>query len=144
MIERARDRRTGDELAWSGSHGVEISVDWKESKGAIVQILVRKAVGGTKGISRHLSALKMSSDGLRSVALAELVQLNPMSNPAPLGTGVSQGDGMDVPFNLSLTDEQRRRRGDVPLPYAHEGEGAGPVGGELDWGDEEDEDDEEI
>jgi len=42
--------------------------------------------------------------------------------------------------STALTDEQRRRRGEVPIPYVHEGEG---MDGTMDW-DEEAEDDEEI
>lgn len=144
ILERARERRTGDTLAWSGQEGIEISMDWTDCKGAIVQVLVRKAVGGTRAITRNLSALATSASGLKTVPLSELVQVNPMPGP---GNGDARGGQreteMDVPFNLSLTEEQRRRRGEVPLPYAHEGEGVG-VGVGLDWDDEDDEDDEEI
>jgi elongator complex protein 5 len=43
---------------------------------------------------------------------------------------------MDVSFNLSLTDDQKRRRDAVPLPYVHEGEG-------IDMGDDDGDDDDE-
>jgi len=144
ILERAQERRTGDDLAFSGEEGVEICSDWLETKGTILQVLVRKPTSGTKGMTRSLGALSITPAGLRSVPLSELVDVNPLSRPAGEGRGIQGEIGMEVPFNLSLTDEQRRRRGEVPLPYAHEGEGAGPVGRELDWGDEEDEDDEEI
>ncbi|RSH81395.1 hypothetical protein EHS25_006927 [Saitozyma podzolica] len=81
---------------------------------------------------------------LSVVALETLVQVNPVSGPTTSRPGPDAADGthdaLGLPFNLSLTEEQRRRRGDVPIPYAHEGEGV-----ELGWEEEEDdEDDEEI
>ena len=141
-MERSRDRRTGDDLAYAGEEGLEICVDWMESKGAIVQILVRKEKGGTKGITRNLGAVVTKSLGLKAVPLSDLVNVNPVASSGE--NGGQAETGVDVPFNLSLTEEQKRRRGEVPLPYAHEGEGPGGDVMGLDWGDEEDEDDEEI
>ncbi|WWC63153.1 uncharacterized protein I303_105753 [Kwoniella dejecticola CBS 10117] len=84
---------------------------------------------------------------LQIVPLDRLVDLNPFSRPAAQGEIMGkQGESkthseLDLPFNLSLTDEQKRKRAEVPLPYAHEGEGAS---GDLIWEDEEETDDEEI
>jgi elongator complex protein 5 len=61
--------------------------------------------------------------------------------PTPLAAaraGTTHAD-LALPFNLSLTDAQRAQRGAVPLPYAHEGEGADVRMG-MDWSDDEEDD----
>ena len=144
ILERSRERRTGENLAWSADEGVEISIDWFEPRGAIVQILIRKSTGGSKGITRILAALTRAVVGLKTVSLSELVSTDPISGPGALSRTMGNEMEIDVPFNLALTEEQRRRRAEVPLPYAHEGEGVGAgAGAGLDWGDEEDDDDDE-
>lgn len=173
ILDNAVLRGTGDALTYGGQgrHG-----DWadaspvagpsKAQAGVVVQVLVRKATGGTKGISRTLEGLAISNDAggrgggtstpvLEVVPLSNLVPLNPVGAASSLsqtssgvtatpggnsdGTAPSAHADLLLPFNLSLTDEQKRRRGEVPVPYAHEGEGV-----ELGFDDEEDEDDEEI
>jgi elongator complex protein 5 len=168
ILENARARRVGEALAYNAEGEVEVMGDWaadggagssSASGGAIIQVLVRKATGGAKGISRSLEALAQpnrptsqqtllpakSHGGLSVVPLSSLISSNPIIAPAhlpPGGAGQPDADlthdALGLPFNLSLTDEQRRRRGEVPVPYAHEGEGV-----ELGW-EEEEEDDEEI
>jgi elongator complex protein 5 len=142
--------------AIEGTSGTSAGSSRGSTAGAVVQVLVRKATGGAKGISRSLEGLSSAPEtaGLHSVgspvvplsvvALETLVQVNPVSGPTTSRPGPDAADGthdaLGLPFNLSLTEEQRRRRGDVPIPYAHEGEGV-----ELGWEEEEDdEDDEEI
>lgn len=170
ILENARARRVGETLAYAAAGGMEFATDWSiegisgtsagssrgSTAGAVVQVLVRKATGGAKGISRSLEGLSFAPETAGShsvgspvvplsvVALETLVQVNPVSGPATSRPGPDAADGthdaLGLPFNLSLTEEQRRRRGDVPIPYAHEGEGV-----ELGWEEEEDdEDDEEI
>lgn len=107
--------------------------------------MVRKAIGGTKGISRSLEALVDSNTGagLEVRTIGSLIPLNPVVS-APSAEpvkGTQTHADLSLPFNLSLTDSQRAARLNVPLPYAHEGEGAGAV---LQFDEEEEEDDEEI
>jgi elongator complex protein 5 len=119
----------------------------------IVQVLVRKATGGSKGISRSLEAMvpgrstpsaKMESMTVRPVSA--ILSITPIS-AVPAASGTTAGAppkthaDLDLPFNLTLTDHQKAARMGVPLPYAHEGEGAAV---DLEIDDEEDEDDEEI
>ena len=129
--------------------------------GFVVQVLVRKAQGGIKGISRSFEALLPPSTATSSPSgiwtahpVSDLIPIRPItnipSNTDPHTPGAGPGSGpkakptthaeLDLPFNLNLTDSQRRARMGVPLPYAHEGEGAGV---ELEFEDE-DEEDEEI
>ena len=146
VIERARDRRLPETLAYGGYEGVQVIGDWSTphsaSAGSIVQILVRKPAGGVKGITRFLAGILSSTEnGMVVTPVTDLVAINPIIGPSdgivPDRPAASHVD-LDLPFNLSLTDEQKRRRGEVPLPYAHEGEGVS-----VDF-DEDDEDDEEI
>lgn len=137
--------------------------------GAVVQVLVRKSTGGVKGITRSLSALTptpshpSSSTGslssaapdqsmhLSSTPISNLIPINPITTPSPSSDPYKNRipnlkppethTDLQLPFNLSLTDDQRRKRAEVGIPYAHEGEG---VGEDLDWDWEEDEDDEEV
>ncbi|WVF72626.1 hypothetical protein IAT40_007444 [Kwoniella sp. CBS 6097] len=169
ILENATKRSIGAELAYKGEEGLEVDPEWlREGKG-VVQVLVRKATGGIKGISRSLEALAKPSgtgtgtgmneqggsggrghEGLNVTPLEKIVDLNPFITPGPgPGSMIASTDGkpitshaeLDLPFNLSLTDDQKRKRAAVPVPYAHEGEGAS---GDLIWAEEEDEDDEEI
>ncbi|ODO06568.1 hypothetical protein I350_03924 [Cryptococcus amylolentus CBS 6273] len=152
ILENATKRETGKELALRGEEGLEVSTgsSWGVGSGC-VQVLVRKATGGMKGISRSLEALSpTSSQSLSTVPLSSLVPLNPLrhssTGPPPTANNPSTSTAqthaeLDLPFNLSLTDSQRRQRDSVPIPYAHEGEGAS---GDLVWEDEEETDDEEI
>jgi elongator complex protein 5 len=146
ILDNARDRRIGETMAFRGEDGIDISGSWDAGTGAIVQILMRKATGGAKGMNRSLAGLQVVEGGDIEVCKVEhLIPLNPVSDPSSLGGGAqSVGvQGLDLPFNLSLTDEQKRRRGEVPLPYAHEGEGpSGDIA--FDFEEEGDEDDEEI
>ncbi|ORX38683.1 hypothetical protein BD324DRAFT_621923 [Kockovaella imperatae] len=157
ILERAKERRTPEQLAYNGEEGVEVG-DWTRSKsGAVVQVLVRKATGGIKGISRTLASISAQNHTSNSSSREELVagpvdsvvDIKPFAAPtsasslgrsARVDRPAQTPTEMNLPFNLSLTDEQRRRRGQVPLPYAHEGEGADL----MEYGDDEDEDDEEI
>ncbi|WVQ68153.1 uncharacterized protein L199_006359 [Kwoniella botswanensis] len=152
ILENTTKRSTHQDMALkASSEKIEFDPCWTQSLGgptAIVQVLVRKPTGGIKGISRSLEGLKFNDEEkeFRVVDLDQLVDLNPFSKP--LTASVSGGDKtinthseLDLPFNLSLTNEQRNKRAQVPLPYAHEGEGAS---GDLIWEDEEETDDEEI
>ena len=153
ILEKAKERKVPEQLAFQGEEGVEVCGDWTQRgvKGAIVQVLVRKATGGVKGISRSLLALMPTPTGELAVRpIKDLSDLKPFNLPSGTegvnGTRRIEGaapkthSDMNLPFNLSLTDEQKRRRGQVPLPYAHEGEGVEL----MEYGDDEDEDDEEI
>jgi elongator complex protein 5 len=139
MLQNAILRRTTESLAFNSQENLEVvGSTWKE---AIISVLVRKATGGAKGMSRSLAGMR----GGDVIPVEEVVMVNPMNNPGALGSGGGGGGhgGLDLSFNLSITDEQRRRRGEVPLPYAHEGEG--PSGeAVLEFDEEEEEDDEEI
>ncbi|GMK58441.1 hypothetical protein CspeluHIS016_0504730 [Cutaneotrichosporon spelunceum] len=101
------------------------------SPDAVVLVLLRKATGGAKGIQR-------SVEGFRAhpVPVEDMVNFRPVAV-----TKVTTHADLNLPFNLSLTEQQREARGAVPLPYAHEGEGA-DLGMGMDWSD--DEEDEEI
>lgn len=121
---------------------MEVSGDWAP-KGGVVGALIRKPTGGVKGISRALASVQSASAGLGLVIgpVSDLIATNPIDAPGAGGAmdrpAVTHVD-LDLPFNLSLTDEQKRRRGEVPLPYAHEGEGVG-----IEFGEEEDDDEED-
>lgn len=161
VLENAMKRGVGRELAYKGEEGLDVGArDWEDGVG--VGVLVRKATGGIKGISRSLEAVVLSPPSQPSSSptnstltlppLSSLINLTPFTPPPPsaippdasaLGypaQAATHAD-LDLPFNLSLTDSQRQARAQVPLPYAHEGEGAS---GDLVWEDEEESDDEEI
>lgn len=141
-LDRARDRQLPEKLAYGGLDGAECSGDWSTT-GGIVQILIRKPTGGVKGISRSLAAI-FGTNGILSVGpVSDFLTVNPIDAPgfsdrASIDKPASTHIDLNLPFNLSLTDEQKRRRGEVPLPYAHEGEGVG-----IEFGEEEDDDDED-
>ncbi|WVQ99845.1 hypothetical protein IAU59_006988 [Kwoniella sp. CBS 9459] len=159
ILENATKRGIGAELAYKGEEGLEVDPDWLTDGKGVTQVLVRKPTGGIKGISRSLEALSRPVDGgsadeagnlLNVIPLEKILDLNPFTTPNPIsatsgldmdGKPITSHAELDLPFNLSLTDEQKRKRAAVPLPYAHEGEGAS---GDLIWAEEEDEDDEEI
>ncbi|BEI79914.1 hypothetical protein CcaverHIS002_0104430 [Cutaneotrichosporon cavernicola] len=101
------------------------------SPDAVVLVLLRKAAGGAKGIQRSVEGFRG-----RPIPAQEMVDFRPVTV-----TKVTTHADLNLPFNLSLTDQQREARGAVPLPYAHEGEGA-DLGMGMDWSD--DEEDEEI
>lgn len=125
-----------------------------------IQVLVRKSTGGAKGMSRSLEGLVITSTStsVREISdlgvksLEDLLDLTPFSHPVtniPAGGETRQQSttgppapathtALNLPFNLSLTDDQRRRRDRVPIPYVHEGEGV-----EVGWEEEEDDDDDE-
>ena len=79
---------------------------------------------------------------LIAVPIDEVVRVNPFAAPMSGSAGIDTKEtthaDLNLPFNLNLTDAQRRQRQGVPLPYAHEGEGA-----DLGWEEEEDDDDDE-
>jgi len=142
ILEIAQSRHLAEDLAFKGEAGLDIGAG--QGSDMVLQVLVRKAAGGSKGISRSLEALSPSS--MKVVAVSSIMSIEPIS-AAPASTGV-QGTAppkthadLDLPFNLTLTDQQKAARMGVPLPYAHEGEGAAV---DLEIDDEEDEDDEEI
>ncbi|WVW85818.1 hypothetical protein I302_107856 [Kwoniella bestiolae CBS 10118] len=146
ILENTTKRSTHTDMALKASNEkVEFDPTWSLGGSAIIQVLVRKPTGGIKGISRSLEGVKVLEEGgLKVVQLDELVDLNPLSKPLSAGGGektMNTHSELDLPFNLSLTDEQKSKRAQVPLPYAHEGEGAS---GDLIWEDEEETDDEEI
>jgi elongator complex protein 5 len=146
ILETAQSRHLAEDLAFKGEAGLDIGAG--QGSDMVLQVLVRKAAGGSKGISRSLEALSPSSLGgdAKVVAVSSMMSIEPIS-AAPASTGV-QGTAppkthadLDLPFNLTLTDQQKAARMGVPLPYAHEGEGAAV---DLEIDEEEDEDDEEI
>ncbi|KIR38311.1 elongator complex protein 5 [Cryptococcus deuterogattii 99/473] len=161
VMENAMKRGVGRELAYKGEEGLEVGArDWEEGVG--VSVSVRKATGGIKGISRSLEAVVLTPPSQPSSSpthlqltlppLSSLINLTPFSLPPPSAIPLDASAhgypsqaathaDLDLPFNLSLTDSQRQARAQVPLPYAHEGEGAS---GDLVWEDEEESDDEEI
>lgn len=157
-----------EDLAYKGEAGLEVGGtvispvsgaggEPSEKGGHVVQVLVRKAQGGIKGISRSFEAIlpphaapsSTLPSGIWPVhPVSDLIPVRPVSNiptsnnPNTAGTKAKPTTHaeLDLPFNLNLTESQRRARMVVPLPYAHEGEGAGL---ELEFEDE-DEEDEEI
>jgi elongator complex protein 5 len=141
VLDRARERQIPEKLAYGGLDGIEICPDWTAT-GCIASILVRKATGGVKGISRSLAAIRGADDRIRTGPVSELLFVDPLhsaglsekNSEAPAHTHMD----LKLPFNLSLTDDQKKRRGAVPLPYAHEGEGVS-----LEFGDEDDDDDDD-
>jgi elongator complex protein 5 len=131
ILETATSRHLGDDLSFKG--------ELDPSTNIIVQSLVRKAAGGSKGISRSLEAFTG-----RVEKVGDVMEVMPVSNAVgPGGSGVAPKThaDLDLSFNLNLTDSQKAARMGVPLPYAHEGEGAAV---DLEIDDEDDEDDEEI
>ncbi|WVR07373.1 hypothetical protein IAU60_004414 [Kwoniella sp. DSM 27419] len=154
ILENSTKRSLGSELAYRGEQGIEVDPEWLRTGQAVVQVLVRKPTGGIKGISRSLEGVKVlpasetaesSGTKLDMVPLDQLLDINPFSTPASDAMSgerpITSHAELDLPFNLSLTEDQRRKRAEVPVPYAHEGEGAS---GDLIWAEEEDDDDEEI
>jgi elongator complex protein 5 len=132
ILETAQSRHVGDDLAFKGE------ID--DNPNMVIQTLVRKAAGGSKGISRSLEAF--TSQGVEKVG--DVMEIMPVSHAiGPGGSGVAPKThaDLDLSFNLNLTDSQKAARMGVPLPYAHEGEGAAV---DLEIDDEDDEDDEEI
>jgi hypothetical protein len=127
-----------------------------------VQVIMRKPTGGAKGMSRSLEGLVTTSNQfggrvpeLSVRVLGDIMDLTPFSHPVtttqtngdnrPQSTTAPSGPtpavthtALNLPFNLGLTDDQRRRRDRVPIPYVHEGEGV-----EIGWEEEEDDDDDE-
>ncbi|EIW67452.1 hypothetical protein TREMEDRAFT_64707 [Tremella mesenterica DSM 1558] len=153
ILQIAHARRTSEHLAYTAQEGFEIS-PWSThaassssesspTSGAVVQVLVRRAAGGAKGITRALAALlPPSSDGQHLIIdnVTRIVPLNPFNPPDSLPTRgekeVTHAD-LNLAFNLTLTDAQRKQRMSVPLPYAHEGEGADLLYEEEDMSDED-------
>lgn len=120
------DRFSGDTLALAGS-GLEVG----EPSSYSVQVLIRKATGGAKAIVR---AVEGYSSG-KSVPLEQVASFKLVTEEKRTTTHAD----LNLPFNLSLTDRQKNERGAVPLPYAHEGEGA-DLGMGMDWSDDEEDD----
>lgn len=118
----------------------------------VLQALVRKPTGGAKAMQRGLAGFRKrpaagagsSTRGSRSQSQSpprwDVFDIESVV-PTPLAAaraGTTHAD-LALPFNLSLTDAQRAQRGAVPLPYAHEGEGADVRMG-MDWSDDEEDD----
>lgn len=114
----------------------------------VVQLLLRKAAGGAKGIVRGIEGFQRggAGEGLQrrgarggetwsAVPLTSVVDVRPATAAAKTTTHAD----LNLPFNLTLTEQQREARGAVPLPYAHEGEGADLSMG-MDWSDDEEDD----
>lgn len=111
----------------------------------VVQVLLRKAAGGAKGIVRSVEGLQptQTTSGGRggagrwsAVPLDQVVQVQPA---VVVQKATTTHADLNLPFNLSLTEQQREARGAVPLPYAHEGEGA-DLSMAMDWSDDEEDD----
>ncbi|WWC90886.1 uncharacterized protein L201_005823 [Kwoniella dendrophila CBS 6074] len=158
ILENSIKRNLQNDLSFKSDSTLPFEFDpnWdiKSDKSAILQILVRKPTGGIKGISRSLEAVKLNTtteqqienQSLDIIPLDSLIDLNPFSKPLSNNDiggekQINTHSELNLPFNLSLTDDQKNKRAQVPLPYAHEGEGAS---GDLIWEDEEETDDEEI
>lgn len=125
ILESAAARRQSDTLALaSGTGGDKL----------ILQVLLRKPAGGAKGIVRELVGLAQSNGRWAIVGFSDIVNTSITAEKQ----GKSHAD-LNLPFNLNLTEEQRANRGAVPLPYAHEGEGADLSMG-MDWEDDEEDD----
>jgi elongator complex protein 5 len=130
-------------LSFRGEAGLEVG----QSGDIVVQTLVRKAVGGSKGITRSLEALSLNAGQLVVKKVSDIMEVAPITTAPSGSTTTVAGQppkthaDLDLPFNLNLTDSQKAARMGVPLPYAHEGEGAAV---DLEIDDEEDDDDEEI
>lgn len=120
------DLYSGDSLALSATAGVEVG----KPQSYVVQILIRKATGGAKAIVRAVEGFTDRPVPLETVASFKLL--------AEEKRTTTHAD-LNLPFNLSLTDRQKSERGAVPLPYAHEGEGA-DLGMGMDWSDDEEDD----
>ncbi|KAG8808006.1 hypothetical protein FRC18_005261 [Serendipita sp. 400] len=89
-----------------------------------------------KGVERSLEGIKawnIGEGGLTICPLDQLESLQPCFKKrvveGGMGLTVDGGDQnrsdptRNLPFNLSLTEEQQASRAKVPLPYAHTGEG---------------------
>ncbi|KAL7422304.1 hypothetical protein Q5752_002950 [Cryptotrichosporon argae] len=105
-----------------------------------IQVLVRKPTGGAKAIQRGLEALLPTPGGFEVGPVDSVVSVDFGAAAAVAAVGKTHGD-LNLPFNLGLTQRQKKERKGVALPYAHEGEGA-DLGMGMDW--EEDEEDDEI
>lgn len=128
ILEAAAARRQGDALALNHGQGGD---------SIVLQVLLRKPAGGAKGITREVSGLRRAGDRWEVVGLSDVVD-TALTTAAAETKSTTHAD-LNLPFNLSLTDQQRANRGAVPLPYAHEGEGADLSMG-MDWEDEDEED----
>jgi elongator complex protein 5 len=139
ILETAQSRHLTDDLSFKGEAGLEVG----QVGNMIIQTLVRKAAGGSKGISRSLEAFSLGA--VKRVSdIMEIMPMNaptPGSGSGPTGQPPKTHADLDLPFNLNLTDSQKAARMGVPLPYAHEGEGAAV---DLEIDEDDDEDDEEI
>ncbi|KAL1407337.1 hypothetical protein Q8F55_006759 [Vanrija albida] len=137
LLETARARKLGDDLAIRAKDGVEVGAPEEQ----VVQVLLRKPTGGAKALVRALDGFrKAAAGGWESAALDQVVDTQPVLAPTETKRATTHAD-LHLPFNLQLTDAQKEARGAVPLPYAHQGEGA-DLGMGMDWSD--DEEDEEI
>ena len=155
ILDTATSRRLADDLSFKGELGLDVGTQSNTTESSsIVQVLVRKATGGTKGMSRSLEALVIGEKGWTVKSVSDVIPIEPIQHAAAKSGPGQQGNtntnssappkthaDLDLPFNLNLTDSQKAARMGVPLPYAHEGEGAAV---DLEFDDEEDEDDEEI
>lgn len=152
--------KSGDE---DGVAAVQVTVR-KSTGGAkgMSRSLEGLILGSSPSISISTGAGSSSSSiSVLSVKpLEDIIDITPFSHPLttsstqqnPGATNITNTDSrpsgnqaagsthtsLNLPFNLSLTDEQRRRRDRVPIPYVHEGEGV-----EVGWEEEEDDDDDE-
>jgi elongator complex protein 5 len=131
----------GDALALRGAADVDVNC----SDAYVVQVLLRKATGGAKAMGRSVEGFRRikAASGASSrqepqrwetTPLEHVVQASPLAD-----VKTTTHADLALPFNLSLTDRQRAERGAVPLPYAHEGEGA-DLGMGMDWSDDEEDD----
>lgn len=137
LLETARARKVGDDLALRAKDGVEVGAADEQ----VVQVLLRKPTGGAKALVRAIDGFrKTAAGGWESAPLDAVVDTQPVLAPTEVKRPTTHAD-LHLPFNLQLTDAQKEARGAVPLPYAHEGEGA-DLGMGMDWSD--DEEDEEI
>jgi elongator complex protein 5 len=122
ILETAQSRHLIDDLSLKGEAGLEVG----QVGNMVIQTLVRKAAGGSKGISRSLEAFSLGA----VKRVSDIMEIIPMNAPTPGSGSGSTGQppkthaDLDLPFNLNLTDSQKAARMGVPLPYAHEGEGA--------------------
>lgn len=127
LVERALARRLPEYFA---SHA---------QKFLTVVMTVRKATGGAKAMLRNVAAFDSETCSVMELDKLLLYDTLGTSSNVPTSRPSTHAD-LGIPFNLSITDDQRQRRDAIPVPYVHEGEGV-----ELGWEEEEeDDDDEEI
>ncbi|KAG9054079.1 hypothetical protein FS842_006224 [Serendipita sp. 407] len=116
----------------------------REHESETVIEVVRRTSNMRKGVERSLEGIKawnIGEGGLTICPLDQLESLQPCFKKrvveGGMGLTVDGGDQnrsdptRNLPFNLSLTEEQQASRAKVPLPYAHTGEG----GSEMQKGD---------